>query len=160
MATRPAERPLERYFARYSADHRNALNQRIHCVAVPAMLWAVVALLWCLPVAGTWFKTGVWAGLAMFAAWSWYNRLSRSLGYGMVAVFFTAGCLCRLLEARMGLPGLRWLGLAVLVAGAVAQLVGHRIEGRRPSFLDDIAYLLIGPVWVLARVYRSMGWRY
>jgi uncharacterized membrane protein YGL010W len=42
----------------------------------------------------------------------------------------------------------------------IAQFVGHRIEGRKPSFLTDLVYLLIGPIWVLAKVYRKMGWRY
>lgn len=46
-------RPLERYFASYSDDHRNATNQQIHVLAVPAILWSVVALLWCIPVGGT-----------------------------------------------------------------------------------------------------------
>ena len=38
------QRPIDHYFASYSDDHRNALNQRIHVVAVPAILWSVVAL--------------------------------------------------------------------------------------------------------------------
>lgn len=153
-------RPIDRYFASYSDDHRNILNQRIHVVAVPAILWSVVALLWCVPVFGTIFKTGIWAALAMFSAWMFYYRMSRPLGLGMLAAFFFCGCLCRLLEIRLGLPMLLAAAATVFVVAWIAQFVGHRFEGRKPSFLTDLVYLLIGPAWVMAKFYRRMGWKY
>jgi uncharacterized membrane protein YGL010W len=156
----PAARPIDDWFASYSRDHRDPVNQAIHMVAVPAILWSVVALLWCIPIHASWFRSGVWAGLAMFAAWTFYNRLSRRIGYGMFVVFFTMGCLCRLVTLRAGIDVLLWSALAVFVVAWIAQFVGHRIEGRKPSFLTDIVYLLIGPIWVLAKFYRRMGWRY
>ena len=153
-------RPIDRYFASYSDDHRNTLNQRIHVVAVPAILWSVVALLWCLPPLIPRFQTGISAAFAMFGAWCFYNRLSRPLGIGMLVMFFVFGCLCRLLEAEVGLQNLLWLGIGVFVVAWIAQFVGHKYEGRKPSFLTDLTYLLIGPAWVLAKLYRRMGWRY
>jgi uncharacterized membrane protein YGL010W len=158
--TTQLERPIDRYFASYSDDHRNAINQRIHVIAVPAIMWSVIALLWCLPPLITWFQYGIWAGLAMFAAWAYYNRLSRRLGYGMLALFFVSGCLCRLLEAEIGLRGLFWLGLGVFAVAWVAQFIGHKVEGRKPSFLTDLVYLLIGPAWVMAKLYRRLDWRF
>src|SRR3546814_16663553 len=82
-----SERAIDRWFSHYSGDHRNATNQRIHVFAVPAILWSVIALLWCIPVVGTWFRPGLWAALTMFFAWAFYYRNSRKLGYGMLAVF-------------------------------------------------------------------------
>ena len=159
MSTHTTTRPIDRWFANYSDDHRNAVNQRIHVVAVPAILWSVIALLWCVPPLLPWFQYGIWAALAMFATWSWYNRLSRPLGYGMLAFFFFSACLCRLLEQRIGLGGLLGLALGLFAAAWVAQFVGHAVEGRRPSFLTDLTYLLVGPLWVLAKAYRALGWR-
>ena len=153
-------RPIDRYFASYSDDHRNRLNQRIHVIAVPAILWSVIALLWCIPVVGTLLRTGIWAALAMFFAWMFYYRMSRPLGLGMLAIFFVGACLCRLIEARLGLGVLFWSAVAVFVFAWVAQFIGHRFEGRKPSFLTDLVYLLIGPAWVLAKFYRLMGWKY
>ena len=154
------QRPIDRWFQNYSGDHRNGTNQLIHVVAVPAILWSVVALLWCIPIFGTLFKSGIWAALAMFGAWMFYNRLSRRIGLGMLVVFFTMGCLCRLLEQRFGLASLLWLAIAVFVAAWIAQFIGHRLEGKQPSFFTDLVYLLIGPIWVLAKFYRHMGWKY
>lgn len=155
-----AARPIDRWFASYSGDHRNPVNQAIHVVAVPAILWSVVALLWCVPPLLPWFQNGIWAVLAMFGAWAYYNRLSRPLGIGMLILFFVAGCLCRLLEDRIGVRGLLFSGIGVFVVAWIAQFVGHHVEGRRPSFLTDLTYLLIGPIWVLAKLYRQFGWKY
>ena len=154
------ERRIDRWFAHYSDDHRNAANQRIHVFAVPLILWSVVALLWCIPVIGTWFRQGLWAALAMFFAWSFYFRASRNLGYGMLAVFVLMAWATRWLHVTLGTTQLLYLAIGVFVVAWIAQFVGHRIEGRKPSFLTDLTYLLIGPAWVLAKLYRRLGIAY
>lgn len=154
------QRPIDRYLANFAADHRNPLNQWIHAVAVPAILWSVVALVWCVPVFGTWTRTGIWAALVMFFAWSFYNRLSRRLGLGLLAAFFVIGCTCRLVEMHLGLPMLLAAGAAVLVLAWIARLLGQRLEGHRPGLPADLVHLLIGPAWVMARCYRRLGWSY
>ena len=153
-------RPIDRWFAHYSDDHRNAANQRIHVVAVPLILWSVTGLLWCIPVPGTWFRAGTWAVLAMYAAWMFYFRASRRLGFGMLALFVAFAWFDRWLHGVLGTVRLFELSLAVFVVAWVAQFVGHKLEGRKPSFLTDLTYLLIGPAWVLAKLYRRMGWRW
>lgn len=155
-----SERPIDRWFASYSGDHRDATNQRIHLIAVPAIAWSVIALLWCIPSPGTLFRPGMWAGLAMFAAWLFYYRASRRLGAGMAVGLALLALITHLLYARLGAANLAWLALAVFVVAWIAQFAGHRIEGRKPSFLTDLTYLLIGPAWVLAKLYRRLGWSY
>lgn len=151
---------MAQLFSNYSDDHRHPINQVIHVLAVPAIAWSVIALLWCLPPLITWFTPGIWAAVAMFAAWSWYNRHSRALGLGMLVFFFLSAVLCRLL-VELGGNGLLWpIALGVFVLAWVAQFIGHHLEGRRPSFLTDLTYLLVGPAWVLAKGYRRLGWRY
>ncbi|HEY1139729.1 MAG TPA: Mpo1-like protein, partial [Lysobacter sp.] len=87
------DRPIDRWFASYSGDHRNETNQLIHVVCVPAILWSVVALLWCIPVPEGLLLPGAWAALAMFAAWMFYYRASKPLGLGMLAMFVLMGFL-------------------------------------------------------------------
>jgi len=156
----PTQRPIDRWFSSYSGDHRNDTNQAIHVFAVPAILWSVIALLWCIPVPISWFKAGLWAALAMFAAWMFYWRASRALGFGMLAVFVAMAWLTRWLHDAYGATSLLYAAIAVFVVAWIAQFVGHKIEGRKPSFLTDLTYLLIGPAWVLAKLYRKFGWRY
>ena len=115
------ERRIDRWFAHYSGDHRNETNQRIHVVAVPLILWSVVALLWCIPVAGAWFRPGLWAALAMFFAWSFYFRSSQRLGYGMLVVFVLMAWATRWLHETLGTAQL----LCLAIGGAwLAALIG------------------------------------
>ena len=160
MAASPPARSIDLHLARYADQYGGAHGRRIHGIAGFAILWSLVALLWCIPVPGTLAQTGIWAALAMFFAWSYCYRLSRPLGLGMLAVFFVFGCLCRLLEMRLGLTARLWTAVAVLVAGSIALFAGFRIEGRRPGWLTAPPGLLVGPLWVLASLYRRMGWKY
>jgi uncharacterized membrane protein YGL010W len=163
MSSAPATHPgraIDRWFASYSGDHRNRTNQAIHLVAVPAILWSVIALLWCIPTPGTLLTPGAWAVLAMFGAWLFYYRASRRLGLGMLAVFVLLSTLTWWLHATLGTRGLLRLAVAVFVVAWIAQFVGHKLEGRKPSFLTDLVYLLIGPAWVLSKLYRKLGLAY
>ena len=152
-------RPIDAWFDSYAADHRNHANQWIHIVAVPLIVWSVIALLWCIPVPGTWFTQGFWAGAAMFGAWLFYYRASRRIGLGMLLVFVALGLLTRWLHGELGTQRLAWTGAAVFVLAWVAQFVGHSrlLEGKRPSFLTDLRYLLVGPAWILSKAYRRLG---
>ncbi len=158
-STSPTERPIDQWFAHYSADHRNMTNQAIHVFAVPLILWSVIALLWCIPVPGGMFRPGLWAARAMFLAWMFYYRASRSIGFGMLAVFVALAWLTRWLADTLGTQGLFRAALAVFVVAWIAQFIGHSklLEAKRPSFLTDLRYLLIGPAWVLSKLYRKLG---
>jgi uncharacterized membrane protein YGL010W len=154
------DRPIDRWFASYSGDHRDPTNQLIHVICVPAILWSAIALRWCIPVPQGLFVPGAWAALAMFAAWMFYYRASRPLGLGMLAMFVLMGFFTRLLQETIGLQNLMYTAIAVFVVAWIGQFVGHKIEGRKPSFFTDLTYLLIGPAWVLAKLYRKLGLPY
>ena len=49
------------------------------------------------------------------------------------------------------------IALAIFVLAWIAQFIGHKIEGKRPSFLTDLVYLLVGPAWTLDKLYRRVG---
>lgn len=154
------DRPIDRWFANYSADHLSVTNQKIHFVAVPLILWTVTALLWCIPVPGTLFSAGFWAAIAAFAAWMFYYRASRPLGFGMLAVLVALLWFNRWLHATLGTAQMLQVAIAVFVLAWIAQFIGHKIEGKKPSFLTDLVYLMIGPAWILGKVYRKLGWKF
>ncbi|RNF84395.1 DUF962 domain-containing protein [Montanilutibacter psychrotolerans] len=160
IAESTLQRPIDRWFASYSGDHQNVTNQRIHVICVPAIAWSVIALLWCIPTPGGWLRAGAWAGLAMVAALLFYYKSSRALGYGMLATFVLMALATRWLHDTYGTMTLLWLAIAVFVVAWIGQFVGHKIEGRKPSFFTDLTYLLIGPAWVVAKLYRKLGLRY
>lgn len=153
-------REVDRWLGNYAEDHRNATNVLIHWICVPAILWTVIAALWVIPVPPILGRAGLWAGVAMFLATMFYLRLSRTLGLAMFLVFVVLGVVTELLYRELGPANLLYLAIGVFVAAWIAQFVGHHIEGKRPSFLTDLAYLLIGPAWIVAKLLRRAGVRY
>jgi uncharacterized membrane protein YGL010W len=153
-------REVDRWLGNYSEDHRNPTNILIHWICVPLILWTVIALLWAVPVPESIGRAGLWAGVAMFAAMMFYLRLSRPLAFGMLAAFVLLGLVTEGLYRVLGPMNLMWLAIAVFVVAWIAQFVGHHIEGRRPAFFTDLAYLLIGPAWIVAKVMRKVGIAY
>src|SRR5450830_683990 len=68
-------------------------------------------------------------------------------------------CICvpAIVWSLLGLLWAATAALAVLVAAWIGQFIGHKIEGKKPSFFEDLRFLLIGPLFVLSVFYRR--WR-
>ena len=149
-------RSLEDWFGNYSQDHRNPLNRVIHWICVPAILWAVMAALWAIPVPASIGRPGFWCGMALIAAFAFYWRLSRPIGIAMLVVFVAFGLLTEWLFRSIGPSQLIWTAVSVFVIAWIGQFIGHVIEGARPSFFTDLAYLLIGPAWLADKLMRQL----
>lgn len=155
-------RNIDRLLDEYGESHQNLVNKIIHWIAVPTIVWTVVALLWSIPFP---FETGVevvpvnWATISLLLAQVYWFRLSVSLGLGLLLFNTLMIQLTVLVPQIITLP-LWQLALMVFVGAWVLQFIGHAIEGKRPSFLKDLQFLLIGPAWLMAFMYRSLGLRY
>lgn len=149
-------RPIDRFLGNYSEDHRNGTNRIIHWICVPLIVWTVVAALWVIPVP-TFARPGLWAGLAGVGALSFYLRLSRPLGLAMLVFFVLLMALTGWLHQQLGSRALLWSAIGIFVLAWVAQFIGHEYEGKRPSFLTDLVYLLIGPLWLMSKLFRRFG---
>ena len=62
--------------------------------------------------------------------------------------------------AALGPTSLWQACLILFVVGWLFQFIGHKVEGKKPSFFEDLQFLLIGPAWLLAAIYRKLGIRY
>ncbi len=140
------------WFEAYGDDHRDARNRAIHWICVPVILWCVIAALWALPVPRSFAQPGLWSAAAMFFAWTFYWRLSRVIGAGMLVVFALFGFSAHVAFASMGAGNLALMAAILFVLAWVGQFIGHLFERRRPSFLTDLTYLLIGPAWLLGKL--------
>ncbi len=148
--------PIDRWLGNYSEDHRHPTNIIIHWICVPLILWCAIAALWTIPVPSVLGRPGFWAGVAMFMALMFYARLSRKLMFAMLAVFVVLGLGTEWLYRLLGPTMLFWSAVIVFSVTWVMQFIGHYIEGKRPSFITDLAYLLIGPAWLVAKVMRRL----
>jgi uncharacterized membrane protein YGL010W len=155
-------RSIDRLLEEYGDSHRNPVNKLIHWIAVPVIVWSVVALLWSIPFAPDPGLRGVpvnWATLALLLVQVYWFRLSLNLGLGLLLYSVFMIQLTFLVGQHSPWP--LWLLALALFAGAwILQFIGHAIEGKRPSFFRDLQFLLVGPAWLMAFIYRTLGIKY
>jgi len=154
-------RSLNAWLEEYADSHRNPTNKQLHYLCVPAIQLALMGLLWAIPVpaaVGGWSLLVNWSALFALAGLLYYATLSPRLALGML-VMVVAGYALLLAIAR--LPAPLWAAcVAIFVVAWIGQFIGHAIEGKRPSFFKDVQFLLIGPLWILAALYRRLGLSY
>lgn len=152
-------RTMQNWLDSYSSDHQNPTNKRLHWICVPPIVWSVIALLWTIPTPQNFLRPGSWAVLAMVAAFYWYWKRSHRLAASLLLAFVVLALLTHALFDRLGAAHLCLLAVAVFVLAWIGQFVGHQYEGRKPSFLTDLSYLLIGPAWLMAHLLRKLGFQ-
>lgn len=141
-------RAIDTLLAQYSASHLHPINELIHFVCVPVIVFTLLGLVWAVhPL----------AALAVSAAALWYYfRLSKPFAVGMLLMSALMLALLAALPDQAVLP----LSITIFVLAWIGQFIGHKIEGKKPSFFDDLRFLLIGPLFVLSFLYRRLKLRY
>ncbi|EKO3499497.1 DUF962 domain-containing protein [Vibrio fluvialis] len=139
-------RTLNKWLDAYAVSHQNPINKRIHRVAVPGIYLSIVGLIWSLPAVPLmeWRVDCIW--LVAVPVLGFYYRLSMTVFLMMLG--FTLACIGLAWSVELMALPLLPLSLALFVLLWIAQFVGHKIEGKKPSFLSDLQFLLIGPIWV------------
>ena len=160
QATNDTFRDVESWLSEYGESHQNATNKRIHWVCVPAIYWSIVLIIWNIPQPGWMLNIGWlnWAGVLLLLVTAFYVRLSLKLAIGM-AIFSGVAFLISDLIAKAGIDPLK-LGIVIFVVAWIGQFIGHKIEGKKPSFFKDIFFLLIGPFWLMSFIYKRLGLSY
>ncbi|CAM5223440.1 Mpo1 family 2-hydroxy fatty acid dioxygenase [Alishewanella longhuensis] len=151
----------EQWFSEYAVSHQHPTNKLIHWFAVPTIYATVIGLLWQIPMPFSGFaEQGInWALLLLVPALLFYFLLSFSLGLGMTIFSAAVVTLMRALEQQSVIE-IWLLSLLIFVVMWVLQFLGHKIEGKKPSFFQDLAFLLIGPAWLLGFILTRLRIRY
>lgn len=138
-----SKKPVEILIEQYAQSHQHPVNEWIHCICVPAIMWALLGLLWSLhPLLAV--------AVSVFAL-IYYFTLSFRLCLGMLLMILFMLSVLYVLPAHWVLP----LSLLIFVLAWTGQFIGHYVEGKKPSFFDDVRFLLIGPLFVLNFFYRQ-----
>lgn len=150
-------RAIQNWLDEYGESHRTTINKSIHWVCVPLIVLSILGLLWAVPVPRVWaehsafFNWGV--GLAI-AALLYYYVLAWRLALGMTLASAAMIVIVYGVTLSSAWPWLVWA--IVFVIAWIGQFIGHQAEGRRPAFFKDLQFLLIGPLWLLAFLYRRL----
>ncbi|NGZ82739.1 Mpo1 family 2-hydroxy fatty acid dioxygenase [Duganella aceris] len=142
------ERTIDRLLAQYSESHLNPTNELIHFICVPVIVFTLLGLIWAIhPLLAL--------TLSLASLW-YYFKLSKPFALGMLLMAALMLSLLAALPERTVLP----LSIAIFVLAWIGQFIGHKIEGKKPSFFDDLRFLLIGPLFVLGFLYRRLNVAY
>lgn len=131
-----APRRIDQLLNHYSLSHQHPVNEHIHFVAIPLIMLTLIGLMFELhPVV---------AYVFLAASMVYYLRLS--LVFSAVMAMWTA--LMLMVVFAMGEHRLL-ICVSVFVGAWVLQFIGHKLEGQKPSFFEDVQYLWVGPLFVL-----------
>ncbi|WP_420475857.1 DUF962 domain-containing protein [Noviherbaspirillum sp. ST9] len=137
-----AQRQIEALLAKYSESHLNPTNEIIHFVCIPLIVFSFLGMLWAVhPMA---------ALAVTVASLIYYIRLSVPFAFGMLLMSGVMLWILSILPQAWMLE----ISLGVFVVAWIGQFIGHKIEGKKPSFFEDLRFLLIGPLFVLSFLYR------
>lgn len=155
-------RTIDHLLNTYGESHRNATNKFIHWICVPAIMFSLLTLLFAIPFVTERQWWANWAMVLLIGAWIYYARLSWSMLIGFLVI---GGAMLwgitRLYAATDFHAGkLAIWALVIFVIAWIGQFIGHKIEGKKPSFLQDVQFLLIGPAWLLHFIFKKLGVKY
>ncbi|MFM7331863.1 MAG: DUF962 domain-containing protein [Brachymonas sp.] len=139
-----SSRKVDQLIAHYGTSHQHPTNEVIHFIAVPLITLSLTGLI---------FALHPWAAYAFIAAsMVYYARLSWVF-FGSMIVWLVA--VLALLHAMQ--PHVFVASLVIFVGAWIIQFIGHKIEGKKPSFFEDLQYLWVGPLFVLSKLFLKLG---
>lgn len=147
----------------YGESHKNKTNKLIHWICVPLIYLSIVGLIRSIPsdflsneyLSENYFN---WASLTVILVMIYYLSMSFMLTLGMTIFSFICLYICNTL-ILLNLSIL-WISVVIFIVSWVFQFIGHKIEGKKPSFLKDIQFLMIGPAWLMHFIYKKLNIKY
>jgi uncharacterized membrane protein YGL010W len=157
-----AKKSADQWFAEYGESHQDDTNETIHWICVPLIFFCLLGFVLSIPVPRAWLEVTPWFNWALVVialTFGFYVRLSPRLSAGLLC--FMAVCYAGLVALEIVAPWPAWkICLVTFVLAWIGQFIGHKIEGRKPSFFKDVVFLLIGPAWLMSMVYKKLGQKY
>ena len=172
-------RKIDQLFAEYAESHQNQTNKLIHWICVPLIFFTIVGFISLIPTITT---TKALNKLGHYTDWTivhfhfgysfislisilaiifltiFYIRLSKIIGIIMFSLILLMFYCTSIINQIYKHPGIIYLSIFVITW--IFQFVGLKIEGKKPSILKDLQFLLIGPIWLLHFVLKKLGIKY
>jgi uncharacterized membrane protein YGL010W len=151
---------IHQWLEEYAESHQNPLNKKVHWICVPLIMISIIGLLWSIPVPEPMAAYHLNFGIVLVIfSLAYYLLLSPLLMIGML--FVSAGFLTVIFYlSQIEFIPLWATCISIFVLAWVGQFYGHKVEGKKPSFLKDIQFLMIGPIWLLSFIYKRIGISY
>ncbi len=136
---------LADYINEYSESHQNKTNILIHKICVPLIMFSLLGILKALPVPVSWPLWLDWSLVFVVLVLVYYSLFKNIRVIAAVLVMVIP----MLLILEWLRPRFFLLSVGIFIVAWIGQFIGHKIEGKKPSFFKDLFFLLIGPVWTM-----------
>lgn len=140
----------------YAKYHKNKTNKIIHWICIPLIMFSLLGLL-------SLMTLFTYNSVAISALWffiifaiGYYIKLSKSLALGMSIVSICFIYFIELINQNF-IDQKFEIFLGIFIISWIGQFIGHKIEGKKPAFVKDLQFLLIGPLWLLSYIYEKLG---
>lgn len=156
-----SNRKVDILLEEYGSSHKNKLNKSVHWICVPLIFFSIFGLIRSIPTPDVFAQVPYlsWASILLVLALVYYLSLSLSLTVGFI-LFGTIVTLANEYLISNGRDYLLFVSGVVFALAWIAQFIGHGVEGKKPSFLKDLQFLLVGPAWLMHFIYKKIGIRY
>tara|TARA_B100000767_G_scaffold32947_1_gene28130 strand:+ start:104 stop:568 length:465 start_codon:yes stop_codon:yes gene_type:complete len=149
----------QQWFDEYAVSHQNETNQFIHYICVPAIFFSVIGLLMSIPT--TFLENVLGLYNPLLENWAVVVGLFISIFYFRLGFWYFIKMILLILVSIIGnywlssFGNLAMISFAIFVVAWIGQFYGHKVEGMKPSFIKDLQFLLIGPLWVIEKIVRK-----
>jgi uncharacterized membrane protein YGL010W len=134
---------LTSLFEDYADSHRHPTNRLTHKIAIPLIVFHIVAMLDWVPLLQVGGVTVTLAHVLVAGAMGWYASMNLRLAAIMLVLF--AVCF------PIGWHTPRPVVVGIALVGWLVQLAGHAVwEKKSPAFLRNMLQALVGPLFFVA----------
>jgi uncharacterized membrane protein YGL010W len=150
---------LRRQLTDYVEYHRDPMNCALHVVGIVILFLGAVLPLSLLPITvlGLQLNLGIVLAIPVLIYWILLDiPIGVAIAGSAALLLFTAATI-----ANHASVTVVWaISVVLIVIGVAMQIVGHQVfERRQPALVDNPTHLLLGPVFVMAKLFISLGFR-
>ena len=156
-------RKIDQFFAEYAESHQNHNNKIIHWICVPLIFWSILGFISLIPSPHIFIQYFGLISLVSILAISlvtlFYFKLSWRIALIMIFIMLLMEHLVYFITVKFEHHS--WIFfLTIFTLSWFGQFYGHKIEGKKPSFIKDLQFLLIGPIWLLSFLLKKIKIKY
>jgi uncharacterized membrane protein YGL010W len=151
-------RTLEEQITQYAAYHRDRRNIATHFIGIPLIVFSVAMGLSLVHLPAMLGGLSIALVLTIVSV-AYYFKLDYTLGIAMLVYMAANLWLATTVAAMFSGATAAWIAVGIFVLGWIIQFIGHKFEGMKPAFFDDIMGLAIGPLFVMTEVFFLLKWK-
>jgi uncharacterized membrane protein YGL010W len=150
---------FRRQLSAYAGYHRDERNRLTHVFGIPIIFLAVVLplSLWPVTLFGIPANATIVVAIPVLIVWM---LLDLTIGLAMLAAIIPLLLIAAMIANYLSSAGVWLIAAGLFVVGWALQIIGHaRFEHRKPALVDNPMHLLIGPMFMMAKLLVALGLR-